>query len=198
MAMGFRDVVDWVDGGLDDQRAARVAAAVAADPELQAAAAWYRSFRAASARMTLESPPQQVHDALLHRFAALHPPAPGFLERVRAVISFDSATAQLALGVRAADTGVGRHVVVESATVDVALDLYPEDRDVRVEGQLLPADPEAPARGTVRLLRDGAELAAADADDTGRFALPPVPAGAALLVAEVAGTAIEVDVSLVT
>lgn len=196
MAVGFRDVVDWVDGRLDEGADARVAAAVAEDAGLQAAAEWYRTFRRASSRMPLESPPQEVHDELVRRFAALRPSAPGFLERVRGAIAFDSATAMLALGVRAADTGVARHLVVQSGPADIALDLYPEDQDVRVEGQLLPPDPDDPAHGTVRLLRDGTELAVAEADGTGRFTLPPLPPGPVRLTAEVGGVSVEVDLVL--
>jgi len=196
VAVRSADVADWIDGRLDERVATRVAAAVAADPELQAAAEWYRTFLTASARMPLHSPPQEVRDLLMRRFATYRPPTPGFLERVRAAISFDSATAQVALGVRTADTGVARHLVIESDAVDIALDLYPEDRQVRVEGQLLPPDPEAPASGTVRLVRDGAELAVAEADHTGRFALPPVAAGDVLFTAEVSGASVEADVTL--
>lgn len=196
MAVSFRDVADWIDGRLDEQAAGRVAAAVAQDRALQHAADWYRTFRHTAARMPLESPPQEVHDLLVRRFAAMRPPAPGFFERVRAAIAFDSATARPAVGVRAADTGVTRHLVIESGAVDVALDLYPEDRHVRVEGQLLPPDPDAPAGGTVRLLRDGVQLAVADADDTGHFALPPVPPGEAVLLAEIGDLAVEAAVTI--
>jgi hypothetical protein len=192
----FADVVDWIDGRLDDGAAAQVAAAVAADAELARSAEWYRTFRAASERMVLHSPPQEIRDLLMRRFTSSRPAAPGILERVHATVAFDSATAQLAFGVRAADTGAVRHLVAESGTVDVALDLYPEDREVRVEGQLLPADPDAPAHGTVRLVRDGTELAVTEADDGGRFAFSPVAPGGVLLVVTIDGVLIEADVSL--
>ncbi|MCZ2836558.1 hypothetical protein [Modestobacter sp. VKM Ac-2985] len=194
--VAFADVVDWVDGKLDGPAAARVQAAVETDPGLRAAADWFRAFRAQAQRMPLSAPPERVRDTLMKRFAAYRPPPPGLLERVRAVISFDSATAQLALGVRAADTGTVRHLVVESPVVDIALDLYPEDRTVRVEGQVLPGDPDVPGLGTIRLIAADSELATASSDENGRFALPPVPPGEVLFSAAVAGVLVEVDLLL--
>jgi hypothetical protein len=190
----FADVVDWVDGMLDARAAAEVEAAVTADPELAAAAAWLRSFRSATSGRRLESPPPEVRELLMRRFYLYRPPPPTLRDRVRAAVAFDSATAT-AFGVRSAAGVTTRHLVLESPALDIALDLYPEDRDIRIEGQLLPLDAAAPAIGTVRLSAAG-DLRVAGSDEAGRFALEPVRPGPARLTVEFGGVTLEADLDL--
>jgi hypothetical protein len=194
--VAFRDVLDWVEGKLEPAAAERVRRAVEADPSLGEAAQWIRSFRTAAAAERLEAPPAHVRELLMRRFAAYRPAPPTALERIRAAIGFDSALGEPLLGVRTGATISTRHLVLTTDPADVALDLYPEDRSVRVEGQVLPNDDEASAAGTVSLLRDGAVLARAPFDETGRFALPPVPAGEAILTIALGTSSIEADLVL--
>jgi hypothetical protein len=194
--VAFRDVLDWVEGRLEPAAAERVRHAVEADPALGEAARWITSFRAAAATHRLEAPPAHVRELLMRRFEAYRPAPPTVLERVRAAIGFDSALGEPLLGVRAGASTSTRHLVLTTEQADVALDLYPEDRSVRVEGQVLPADDAAPATGTVQLLRQGAVLAEATADATGRFALPPVPGGEVTVTVTVGTTVVEAVLSL--
>jgi len=192
----FRDVVDWAEGRLEPEAAERVRLAVEADPSLAATADWVRSFRTAASRERLEAPPAHVRELLVRRFAAYRPAPPTLVERLRAVIGFDSALGAPAMGVRAGATTSTRHVVLTTDLADLALDLYPEDRRVRLEGQLLPVDPEASAAGTVQLLRDGAVLVTATADGTGRFALAPLEAGEAILIVTLGRSVLEAELDL--
>ncbi|MDP9398932.1 MAG: carboxypeptidase-like regulatory domain-containing protein [Actinomycetota bacterium] len=194
---GFEQVLDWLEGRLAPVQAARVAAAVEADPELAAVAAWLGEFRAAAAGTVLEEPPAHVHALLLRRFAAYRPAPPTPLRRLRAVVSFDSSGAS-AVGVRAGAAVAGqRHVVLESEAVDVALDVYDEDVARRVEGQLLPPGTEEIAGAEVRLLGPGGDLvAAASAGPSGVFALPPVPAGGYMLQVRWDGLVVDADLEL--
>ncbi len=192
----FEDVVDWVDGLLDARAAAAVEEAVAADAQLAATAAWLRSFRSAASGRSLERPPPEVRDMLMQRFA-LYRPSPALpLQRVTASVVFDSATAGPESGVRAVAGSTARHLALESPSLDIALDLYPEDREVRVEGQLLPLDPTAAASGTVRLFSGGEERQVVQADDVGWFAFEPVGSGPASLVAELGEVVVEVGLDL--
>lgn len=192
----FEDVVDWVDGLLDARAAAAVEEAVAADAQLAATAAWLRSFRSAVSGRSLERPPPEVRDMLMRRFAVYRPAPPIPLQRVTATVAFDSATAGPVSGVRAVAGSAARHLALESPSVDIALDLYPEDREVRVEGQLLPLDPAAPASGTVRLFSGGKERQVVHADDAGWFAFEPVGPGPALLTAELGEVLVDVQLHL--
>lgn len=194
--VAFRDVLDWVEGRLEPAAAERVSRAVEADPALGEAVRWITSFRTAAAATRLEAPPAHVRELLVRRFAAYYPPPPTAIERVRATIGFDSALGMPVLGVRAGATTSTRHLVLTTDALDVALDLYAEDRSVRVEGQVLPAHDDASAAGTVSLARDGAVLATAESDETGRFALPPVPAGEVIVTVVLGATAVEAELVL--
>lgn len=173
---GFREVLDWLEGRLDPVRGEMVAADVARDPELAACADWVRRFHDVASRSMLESPPPHVRTALRLQFSTAMPARPTILERVRAVIAFDTAVAGIA-GVRTGAAIAGSlHIVLESPRYDLALDIYEEDDVRRVEGQVLPTDDELSAE--LRLLRsDGVEAAATTTDVHGGFAFEPVLPG---------------------
>lgn len=192
----FTDVVDWVEGRLGPERAERVRGEVEADESLREAVTWLRRFRQAAAAEPWQAPPARVRAHLVHRFALERPAPPPLVERLRAAVTFDSALAQPVAGVRSAAPTTARHLVVSTEDLDVALDLYPEDRDVRVEGQVLPVAETGDAAADVELSRGGGTLARTAADASGRFALPPVPAGPVLLVVGTAAGAFEVLLDL--
>jgi len=192
----FETVLDWVEGRLDEQAGEQVRLAVAADPELAALAQWIRTFQRAAAPLRLEAPPPAVRESLIQRFAARNPPPPSPVQRVRAVITFDSALSAPVLGIRAGAPRGTRHLVLESDQADVALDLYPEGQAVRVEGQLLPRADAASGAGVVELRRGEDLLAVVQADETGVFALPPVPRGEARLTAVLQTVHLSADLTI--
>lgn len=194
--VGFRDVLNWVEGRLAPADADRVRAAAEVDPALGAMAQWVRSFRAAAALHPLEAPPPRVRELLVRRFEAARPAPPRLLNRVRAVLEFDSALGAPALGVRAGAPTSTRHLVLSTEWVDIALDVSSQDREVLVEGQVLPVDPDASAAGALELLRDGVVLTSTEADDTGVFAFDGVPPGDVVLVCRTDNALVDAEIAL--
>lgn len=170
----FARLVDWVEGRLSPEESGALAEEVD-ERDL----AWVRAFLRASGDTVIASPPAEVRDALISRFEerAEARRRPGFLERVRAVLSFDSGM-QPAFGVRSADVRESqRQLVYSSETADVALDLHPgRDGTVDVVGQVLAVEEGAEPFG-FQLLRDGAEAALTTTDELGMFSLSALAPG---------------------
>jgi hypothetical protein len=191
----FGDLVDWVEERLDPERGRQVAAEVAGDPELSAAVAWLRTFHDTAAWTPLAAPPAELRELLMRRFALYRPARPSLLERVQALLAYDSAVLGVA-GVRGA-AGTDRHLLFESPGLDIALDVYDEGRDQRrVAGQLLPEDQHVPAAAGVRLVRGETVVTAGPAEPTGAFELGSVPPGSYLVEVEWSGRLVVGDLDL--
>jgi hypothetical protein len=182
-------VADWVEGRLDAERARQVAAAVAADPELQAHADWLRALLAAAAAMPLQAPPPAVSDRLTDVFddylRRQRPAASGPV--LRATLVFDSRRDVALAGVRGAASDEIVHLAyavdlamegaASPAVLDVVVDAEPlHSGRVRVSGQVLPSDVRAVGAVAVTAVADAADepLAAAVTDALGRFDLGEV------------------------
>ena len=125
----FNQLVDWIDGRLDEQEAAMMAAQVAvADQETQAMVEWLQSFKQTSQNITL-LPPMEMRPTLVARFEewAAERREPSLLQQIVAALTFDSKL-QAAAAVRSADVDVppppayffqpcGRHYAVYPAPV---------------------------------------------------------------------------------
>ena len=121
----FTELVDWIDGRLDDERAADVAARIAADDTVETAAAleWIREFKAAAALMPLAVPPEHVRTSVRAAFRRLRAPWAGSSDDLH--LDFDSRFAPLA-GVR---SGSGSsdlfHLDFSTVGLAVSLDITP-------------------------------------------------------------------------
>lgn len=121
----FTELVDWVDGRLDDERAAEVASRVAEDgtPETAAALEWIREFKAAAALMPLVAPPEHVRSSVRAAFRRLRAPWAGSADDLH--LDFDSRFAPLA-GVRSAGGPSDLfHLDYSSVGIAVSLDISP-------------------------------------------------------------------------
>lgn len=178
----FEQLVEWLDGRLPPDEAAAVAAALEQpDAATQANLDWLRRFHGARHQVRLALPPQRVRTELTRRFEAFAQERrqPGFFQRLMALLSFDSGAGLAVAGVRSAATqGQQRQLVFVADAAEIVLNVLPraQDRQVNLTGQVFPAL-AAPARFSVHLLRDSAEVALTSTDDLGEFGFEGLPAG---------------------
>lgn len=179
----FARLVDWLENRLTEAEAASIAAQVAvADEETRAVIVWLQTFAEISATTVLASPPAQVHELLVQRFAAntQNHSRPGFLQRLTAALTFDSRAQPLAAGLRAAGTqAVVRQLIYSSALADVALNIQPRpyDRRFDVSGQIFPSKSIAPEVFSAQLLRGAVEIGLTTSDELGEFSFEAIPTG---------------------
>jgi hypothetical protein len=191
----FGRLVDWVEGRLSVAEAQVLAAEVAADARLQAEVAWLRRFGQARAAVRLATPPVAVRAGLVAQFSdyvGTRRPA-GLVQRLLALLTFDSG-AQLGLaGVRSAATqGQERQLIFSSEAAEVALNILPESggQGMRLTGQVFPGEGSEGEIYSVQLLREAQEVALTLSDELGEFGFEEVPAGSYELV--VSGEMMEV------
>ena len=178
----FGRLVDWVEGRLPEDEARAVEEQVArADSRTLADVAWLRKFVKATDNAVLESPPREVRDALIARFEAYAngQRTPGLLKRVLASLTFES-DLRPAVGLRTAGAQQARRQLVYSAgAFDVALNLRSgvADKNLVLDGQVLPREDQELKPFSVQLLHGGTELGLTATDELGSFALRDIPPG---------------------
>lgn len=166
----FTELLDWVEGRLAPDQAARVAALVAADHGGAAERVeWIREFLAGARAMPLATPPADLSARLRSAFTGLQPPASGE-EWSEAVLLHDSRSA--AAGLRS--LGEGLSLSFDSAIGRFVLEVTPSvPGEVDLSGLVLTG---AGGDGVdVSFLEDGALCRAARADREGRFEVAGVP-----------------------
>ena len=182
MRVEFGRLVDWVEGRLPEDEARAVEEQVArADSRTLADVAWLRKFVKATNNAVLESPPPEVRDTLIARFEAYAngQRTPGLLKRVLARLTFDS-DLRPAVGLRTAGAQQARRQLVYSAgAFDIALNLRSgvPDKNLVLDGQVLPREGQELKPFSVQLLHGGTELGLTATDELGSFALRDIPPG---------------------
>lgn len=151
-APDFRTLVDWLDGQLPADRAAAVAAAVAAgDERIIAEVTWLHTFYRVAAQLPLEQPPPRVRHQLREDFArwARQPPQPqravdesstGAGEPTSRVawLVFDSRTDLPVTAAIGAEPGVV-HRAYASDAAELLIDFAPQpDGTTRMDGLVVP------------------------------------------------------------
>ena len=180
--IAFSRLVDWIEGRLPEGEARAIEEQVAvADAATLADVAWLRKFVRATEDGVLESPPPEVRSTLIARFKA-HAEGrrtPGLLKRVVATLTFEGGL-RPAVGVRAAGTqGARRQLVYSADSMDVALNFLPRARDknIDLDGQVLPRDDVELGSFSIQLLQGETELGITATDDLGAFAFESIPSG---------------------
>jgi hypothetical protein len=185
--VNFASLVDWMEGRLSEREAMAVEEALAAaDEETLADVAWLRKFFEATDNVLIESPPRRVRHALVEAFEAnvRDSRRPGLMERVLGGLAFDS-NLQPAAGLRAIGTRQSRRqLIFHLDAFDVAINLLARgsDRDLDLDGQVLPNEGAEPEFFSAQLLRGETELALATVDEFGSFAIQRIPPGTYELV----------------
>lgn len=180
----FERLADWLDGRLSEEEAREVEQKLAsADSATHADADWLRGFLSISSEIKLASPPPEVRERLLRRFAsyAAERREPGLFRRLFATLTFDSDAGAAMAGLRSAGgAGAGaaqRQLVYSAEAADLALDVHKcSGGMLNLYGQVLPAEIE-PDEFSVQLLRGGEEFGIASADELGEFSFEALTPG---------------------
>jgi hypothetical protein len=185
--VSFARLVDWMEGRLSDREAGAVEEALAgADDATLADAAWLRKFFEGTDNVLIESPPQRVRHALVDAFEAnaRDQRRPGIVSRLLGGLALDS-NLQPAAGLRAIDTRQSRRqLIFHVDAFDVAINLLARgsDRDLDLDGQVLPNEGAEPEFFSAQLLHGETEQALAAIDEFGSFAIQRIPPGTYELV----------------
>jgi hypothetical protein len=171
----FERLLDWVEGRLAPAEAQDIAQQVAnAGEEIQAQVQWLAAYAKLGDQIVLMAPPPTVRAGLVQRFAdyAQAKQQPGFLQRLAAVLSFDSLHQPAQAGLRASESEAARQYVFTTDLADVALNIQPRPYGERLDliGQILPNTATlAPDAFAVQLLRAKDEVAITLAEEFGEF-----------------------------
>jgi hypothetical protein len=177
----FSELVDWIEGRLAAADADRIATLVTADKGLQETADWIRTFQQTRKEVMWQAPPADMRANLRHRFSvyAAEKRPPNLLQRLKAVLTFDSQVQSAAAGTRSTAAQTERQLVYSATYIDVALTLQsPAQADTfKLFGQILPTSAEAMSDHSVQLFQVGMEQAFAVTAELGEFVFEKIPAG---------------------
>ena len=195
--LSFEQLLDWLEGRLEEADTARVAAQVAqADAATHAQVAWLRDFLAVSATTTLAAPPAQVRDALRQRFAAEaeRRRQPSLLRRVVATLSFNSVRQTATAGVRGGGTLLPQQLIFTADAAEVALNMYRRlpEQQFDVHGQIFWTEEAVGDDFSVYLLNEAGKAEEATPDELGEFHFQAVTPGVYRLVVRADQLEIEV------
>ncbi len=179
----FARLLDWLEGRLPATEAQIVTQQVAvADEAVQVQVKWLTAFCKLSNHIVLAPLPFAVRTTLRQRFAAFAQTRqpPPFLQRLVAVLTFDSRHQSALAGLRATASEPVRQYIFATDWADVALNIQQRLSDEHLDliGQILgntatlAADPIV-----VQLLLHEREVAITLADELGEFMFPAIEPG---------------------
>ncbi len=201
----FSKMLDWLEGRLSTEEAARVAQKLeTADASTLADLHWLRSFLEMSQTARAASLPLKVRTNLREQFreAVRETGPPSVFRRLLATLTFDSRAQFAAAGVRsAAAEGQQRQLIYDTALAEIALNLQPGPQDQRLTliGQIFPKGDLPPRGFSIQLVAaDGySEAGYAASNELGEFTVESLPPGQYAIFIMTAGFEIVLpDVSL--
>jgi hypothetical protein len=182
----FPQLVDLVEGRLPSDAQEQVRVHVSACPRCAEQVAWLDRVIGLMRLDDAEDPPSEAIDRVKRMFRTRATPDRLVLQRIRAVLRFDSAKLPATQGMRAGQAGV-RQMLFYAEGYDLDLRITPADAMWEVSGQMLGTD----ASGQVELRgQDGPVVATLN--DLSEFTLAPVPSGSYTLILHLADAEIEV------
>ena len=147
------ELIDFVEGRLDVSRSRVVEAVLVRSERSAEEVRWFERFVTGSSGSIIERPSAAVHERLLALSALLPERPPSPVERVLAVLRFDSWIVR-DVGPALRHVAVGdphRQLLFSGGGVDVALDVYPETANSEVIGQVLTDHPGVPTAALAEL-----------------------------------------------
>jgi hypothetical protein len=199
----FTELLDWLEGRLDDARSADVADRVEhGDRATGEAVAWIRSFLEAAGSMPLQAPPPEVRSAVRGLIdEQLAPWAEG--EYRDAVRAYDSRTVR-ATGTRAGppaepgEDGDVQHLIFDTDFGQIVLDVIIADNMVDLRGSVPQVLVDLVGGGSTRvvLTSDRAVRRTTVCSPDGLFTIFDVPSGIDEMWVEHGGTRIRAAVDL--
>lgn len=172
----FRELLDWVEGRLDGERAQAIDARVASgDESIAATVAWIRGFLAFGRSHPIPEPPPILRQRLRQSFRR-HIGAAEPASMQRAELVFDSRSDAVLAGVRGgSDPEDGYRLAFAAEPIGVLIDVVPESAGtVSLAGQVLAEETDAPVWAATIDHATGT-LTAIDGDSDGCFAIAGVP-----------------------
>jgi len=170
--ISFDQLVDLAEGRLSPDEKARVEAHTAICPRCAPQLSWLDRVIGLMRTSDHEEPPPHIAGDIARELDTYHPPTPmPLLERVRAVLRFDSALLPAPVG-RRSGLSTERQLVFIADTLELEVRITRADSLWEVSGQLLNADAQGLAE-----LHGAAGDRHAPLNEVGEFLLAPVPAG---------------------
>lgn len=165
-------LIDLAHGRLSAQVAAALRTQIAADPALSAEfAAVEELISLMRSDTSVDAPEHVIARAVRLMRRPVAPPAPGLLQRILAVLKYDSAPQRLPSGLRSAEA-TERNLAYSAAAWELDFQIAPRAGRWQLRGQLL--GPEL--AGSVAL-SSSTETVTTETNELGEFTLPPVAAG---------------------
>ncbi|MGB5759830.1 MAG: hypothetical protein WBM50_23145 [Acidimicrobiales bacterium] len=197
----FANLADWVDGRLTRGDASEMERRVRrAGTEAAEAVAWLKGFVRFGRRNPLPAPPPVVRQRLRQSFERHHGRSPEVI-RLTAALSFDSRDDVVLSGVRGGfEIDEGYHLAFAADSFGVLVDVLPNEAGngpgratatVRLDGQVLTANPDAPVWSAV-IEHPGGTMTDIGGDADGCFAIEGVPIDAKRLLLSNGLTEIEI------
>jgi len=189
----FRKLLDWVEGRLDPEEAARIEALVeAGGPATRRSVEWIEGLVRFGRDHPMPDPPPLLRQRLRQSFDRHH----GLLDppvRLEAMLSFDSRRDADLVGVRSGSgEGAGYWLSFEAGSTTVVVDVLPEPENIRIDGQVLSPDSGA-AIWQATIDHPGGTLSSLTGDDVGLFGITGVPADATKLT--VSNGLVEIEIA---
>ncbi len=184
-SLSFQRLLDWIEGRLSPEESAQVAQQVTqADQEIQDLVAWLQAFQKLRQAVVLDRPPQEVREALRHRFQehCQEQRGPNLWQRLAGILLFDSRMQPGLAGLRSQTAPTQpRQLIYTSEVADLALHISqtPQQAGLDLHGQIFLLDESATSvQGFVaQLLQGETEMGLAMADDLGEFSFTGLPPG---------------------
>ena len=148
-----------------------------ADNETQSLVKWLKEFQHLSQNYRLDLPSDDLDEKLYNIFtrqSKTKQPS-RFFQRLVATLTFDSYQQLAVAGVRTASVQKSERQLVYSADLaDITLDLQwvAPEKQIRLHGQVFPADETDEAAYTVDLQKENKSLAMVQTDVLGKFVFP--------------------------
>jgi hypothetical protein len=189
----FEDMLDWIEQQLTDAEMRVVEQQLAADqPGTQATMDWLRAFRAARERAKIETPPDQLHAALLGQFRPTL--AQRLLQQVTALLTFDSGRQPALAGVRSLETRA-RQVIYDCDLMEIAINVRPsrQSDQLDVNGQVFPRTLPSASGLVVQLFRGNQLADVSLTNEFGEFSFTALPPGVHTLTLITEDTQVELE-----
>lgn len=181
--LDFARLVEWVDGELSLEQSQQVTDSLQmASEEMKADALFLQRFRQASQEIKLAAPPASVRELLIQRFErfAKSRQSGSFLERLIAILTFDSGRQWASAGIRSAfQIGRPRQLIFNADTTEIALNIQPrrKNQSLNISGQVFAITEADYPLFAVQLVQNDREVSITSTDDLGEFMFSDLPVG---------------------
>ncbi|MCB0061444.1 MAG: hypothetical protein KDE19_05000 [Caldilineaceae bacterium] len=170
----WETLVNFVDGRLTSEEAKSVEEWTIHNAESGATVVWLRALKRVGREVALDEPPRELRSALRTTFAdyasrmAERASAPSLVERLVAVLSFDSGLQPGLAGARGPAEAT-RQLVYSADAADITLTIQQGTAGLQIHGQLLPIADVAPEEFQVQLQQKDEIVQQAAVDPAGQF-----------------------------